>query len=42
MAILEARRQRQATRAPIDVDDVRKAHDLLTQRDWQVSELFAA
>jgi hypothetical protein len=42
MAILEARQQRQAARVPIDVDDVRRAHDLLSQRDWQVSELFGA
>ncbi|MDQ2953120.1 MAG: hypothetical protein M3R54_12755 [Chloroflexota bacterium] len=42
MAILEARMQRHATRSPIDVEDVRRAHDLLSQRDWQVTELFAA
>ncbi|HUQ41455.1 MAG TPA: hypothetical protein VM052_03030 [Candidatus Limnocylindrales bacterium] len=41
MAILEAR-MRAGARAPIDVEDVRRAHDLLIQRDWQVSELFAA
>ena len=42
MAILEARPQRQGMNLPIDVDDVRTAHDLLMQRDWQVSELFGA
>jgi hypothetical protein len=41
MAILEDRAGRHA-RAPIDVDDVRRAHDLLTAHDWRVSELFAA
>lgn len=42
MAILEARLPRLATMAPIDVDDVRRAHDLLQSRDWQIEELFAA
>ena len=41
MAILEDRGGRPA-RAPIDVDDVRRAHDLLAEHDWRVSELFAA
>jgi hypothetical protein len=42
MAILEARVPRTGARAPIDVEDVRRAHELLAERDWQVSELFAA
>ena len=42
MAILEARPQRFNTRAPLDVEDVRRAHELLAERDWQVSELFTA
>ena len=42
MAILEARLPQLAARPPIDVDDVRKAHDILAQRDWKVNELFAA
>jgi hypothetical protein len=42
MAILEARPPRSTTRAPLDVEDVRRAHELLAERDWQVSELFAA
>jgi hypothetical protein len=41
MAILEDRAGRRA-RPPIDVDDVRRAHDLLAAHDWRVSELFAA
>ena len=41
MAILEDRAGRRA-RPPIDVDDVRHAHDLLAAHDWRVSELFAA
>ena len=41
MAILEARLPRPLA-APIDVEDVRRAHDLLDARDWQVEELFAA
>lgn len=40
LAILESRAGHGAS--PLDVDDVRRAHDLLLQRDWQVSELFAA
>ena len=40
MAILDDRGGRQ--RAPIDVDDVRRAHELLAAQDWRVSELFAA
>ena len=42
LAILEARFPRLAARPPVDVDDVRKAHDILAQRAWKVSELFAA
>ena len=42
MAILEARLPQLVARPALDVDDVRKAHDLLAQRDWKVSELFAA
>jgi hypothetical protein len=42
MAILDARLPRLATIPPIDVEDVRRAHDLLGQRDWRVNELFAA
>jgi hypothetical protein len=42
MAILEARSPRPVARAPIDVEDVRRAHELLAERSWQVSELFAA
>ena len=41
LAILEDRPGRPA-RAPIDVDDVRSAHELLASHDWRVSELFAA
>ncbi len=42
MAILETRLPRLASTPPIDVDDVRRAHDLLESRDWQVEQLFAA
>ncbi len=42
LAILEARLPRLATVAPLDVEDVRRAHDLLAYRDWKVAELFAA
>jgi len=42
MAILEARLPRLSTVSPIDVEDVRRAHDLLGAREWQVNELFAA
>jgi hypothetical protein len=42
MAILEARLPRLAPAAPIDVDDVLRAHDLLADREWKVGELFAA
>ena len=42
MAILDSRLPRAAGTPPIDVDDVRRAHDLLRQRDWRVNELFAA
>jgi len=42
MAILETRLPRLDVRPPIDVEDVRRAHELLAERDWQVSELFAA
>jgi hypothetical protein len=41
LAILEDRAGR-AVSAPIDVDDVRRAHELLASHDWRVSELFAA
>jgi hypothetical protein len=41
MAILEDR-SRRTGRPPIDVDDVRRAHELLAAQDWRVSELFAA
>jgi hypothetical protein len=41
LAILEARLPRIA-RPPVDVEDVRRAHDILAQRDCKVSELFAA
>lgn len=40
MAILDARRLRLAA-APIDVDDVRRAHELLASGEWQVGQLFA-
>jgi hypothetical protein len=42
MAILEARLPRLASTPPLDVEDVRRAHDLLGARDWKVTELFAA
>ena len=42
MAILEARLPRLAPAPPIDVEDVRRAHDMLGARDWSVNELFAA
>ena len=42
MAILEARLPQLVGRPPLDVDDVRRAHDILAKRDWKVSELFAA
>ena len=42
MAILEARSAGALTRPSIDVEDVRRAHELLAERNWQVSELFAA
>ncbi len=42
MAILEARTPRAPARPAIDIEDVQRAHDLLAQRDWRVSELFAA
>lgn len=42
MAILEARLPRLATAPPIDVEDVRRAHDLLGEREWRVTDLFAA
>ena len=42
MAILEARLPRLASVPPLDVEDVRHAHDLLDARDWRVGELFAA
>ena len=42
MAILEARLPRLATVPPLDVEDVRRAHDLLGAREWKVNDLFAA
>lgn len=42
LAILDARIPRLSHRPPLDVEDVRRAHELLAERDWQVSELFAA
>lgn len=42
LAILETRLPRLAAVPPIDVDDVRRAHDLLGSRDWRVEQLFAA
>ena len=42
MAILEARLPRAASAPALDIEDVRRAHDLLAQRDWKVNELFAA
>lgn len=42
LAILEARATRSVVRPPIDVEDVRRAHELLAARSWQVGELFAA
>ena len=42
MAILETRPPRLPTKPPLDVDDVRRAHDLLESRDWKVEQLFAA
>ena len=41
MAILDARVPSFASKAPIDVDDVRRAHELLASREWQVDQLFA-
>jgi len=42
LAILDTRLPRATVIPPLDVDDVRRAHDILAARDWQVSELFAA
>jgi hypothetical protein len=42
LAILDTRLPRATLVPPLDVDDVRRAHELLAERDWQVSELFAA
>lgn len=42
MAILETRLPTLSRGIPIDVDDVRRAHELLESRDWQVDQLFAA
>ena len=43
MAILEARlHPTVAADRAIDVEDVRRAHELLADRDWRVDELFAA
>jgi hypothetical protein len=42
MAILDARLPRLTSRPPLDVDDVRRAHELLDSREWQVDQLFAA
>lgn len=41
MAILDARVPTLASHPPIDVDDVRRAHELLASREWRVDELFA-
>jgi hypothetical protein len=41
MAILDARTSGLGRRPPLDVEDVRRAHELLSERDWQVNELFA-
>ena len=40
MAILDTRLPRLAGRPPIDVDDVRSAHELLASREWHMEELF--
>lgn len=42
LAILETRSPRIGAPPPIDVDDVLRAHELLSARDWHVSDLFAA
>jgi uncharacterized protein YbaR (Trm112 family) len=42
LVVLEVRAPRAEAPAVIDVDDVRHAHELLAERDWRVSELFAA
>lgn len=43
MAILEARVQPIVVAGgAIDVEDVWRAHELLAERDWRVSDLFAA
>ena len=42
MAILEARYPRAPEAPALEVEDVRRAHDLLAERDWRVNELFAA
>src|SRR5256885_339637 len=42
MAILEARARQVAMTPALDIEDVRRAHELLSQRDWRVDELFAA
>jgi len=42
LAILETRSPHVGTAPPIEVDDVLRAHELLSARDWRVSELFAA
>ena len=42
MAILEARMPRVAAKPAIEIEDVQRAHELLAQRDWRVSDLFAA
>lgn len=42
MAILEARMPRVAAVPAIEIEDVRRAHELLSQRDWRVNELFPA
>ncbi len=41
MAVLESKGRRNAV-PPIDVDDVRAAHEMLTRRDWHVDDLFVA
>ena len=42
MAILEARLPRLSTVPALDVEDVRRAHEILDAREWKVNELFAA
>ena len=42
MAILDARMPRVAAVPAIEIEDVRRAHELLAQREWRVHELFTA